>query len=84
MMKNYLLELLTLCSDEQFGQDAIEWAILSGHVQLTYHREADLRLILGQPGHPETGEYDAMCDAYRAHCRQQEAANPLEELSRAA
>lgn len=27
--KRYLENLLHLCSDQQFGQDAIEWAILS-------------------------------------------------------
>ena len=36
MMKKYLLNLLTLCSDEQFGQDAVEWAIMNGNIHLTY------------------------------------------------
>ena len=33
-MKNYLLRVLELSTDSGFGQDAIEWAILSGFVQL--------------------------------------------------
>ena len=28
MMKQYLLKLLQQCSEEKFGQDAIEWAVL--------------------------------------------------------
>src|ERR1035438_9483696 len=43
MMKNYLMELLHLCSDQQFGQDAVEWAIVNGHLQLTYDLQHDLR-----------------------------------------
>lgn len=57
MMKNYLLGLLTLCSEEQFGQDAIEWAITTGFIHLSYDREEDLRLIMGEPGQPDTGKY---------------------------
>jgi hypothetical protein len=30
MMKNYVLTLLQQCSEKQFGQDAIEWAIVTG------------------------------------------------------
>ena len=66
LMKNYLLHLLELCSEEQFGQDAVEWAITSGYVQLSYSLQTDLRHIMGIPGHPETGHYDAICDAYRS------------------
>src|SRR5690242_13125395 len=32
MMKNYILNLLQQCSEEQFGQDAIEWALGVGLV----------------------------------------------------
>ena len=88
MMKNYLLNLLTRCSDEQFGQDAVEWAVLSGHVQLSYHLDDDLRLIMGEPGLPETGQYNAICEGYHRICRQREEAEAfqplLEELNRTA
>lgn len=49
MMKHYLQTLICLCSDEQFGQDAVEWAILAGRVKLSYELDADLRLIMGEP-----------------------------------
>jgi hypothetical protein len=65
MMKNYLLDLLRLCSDQQFGQDAVEWAILTGFVKLTYDREKDLRLIMGEPGKPDTGNYAEITEAYQ-------------------
>ena len=61
-IENYLEQLLPLCSEEQFGQDAIEWAIFSGHVAITHDLQTDLRHIMGLPGHPETGEYDNICD----------------------
>ena len=48
MMKNYLLQLLCLCSDQQFGQDAVERAIQTGRIQLTYDLDRDLQLILGR------------------------------------
>jgi hypothetical protein len=70
MMKNYLLDLLHLCSDEQFGQDAVEWAIMSGLVRLTFDREQDLRAIMGQPGKPETGRYSEFVEAYQHVVRQ--------------
>jgi len=45
MMKKYLLNLLTLCSDEQFGQDAVEWAIMNGNIHLTYLCEAQHKYV---------------------------------------
>ena len=66
-MKNYLLRILESCSDEAFGQEAIEWAILSGHLPLTYDLQADLIRIMGPPGFPALGEYDALCAAYRQY-----------------
>ncbi len=57
MMKNYFLNLLQQCSDEQFGQDAIEWAIVSGFVTLSYDLDRDVRNIMSN--------YDAIIDAYR-------------------
>ena len=58
MMKNYLLNLLRQCSEEQFGQDAIEWAITSGRVRLTYDLEQDIRETMSR--------YDEVIEAYRA------------------
>ncbi|HZR21211.1 MAG TPA: hypothetical protein VFE51_28275 [Verrucomicrobiae bacterium] len=57
MMKNYLLKLLEQCSEEQFGQDAIEWAINTGLVRLTYQPDADVRSIMLR--------YDEIIEAYR-------------------
>ena len=69
-MKNYFLTLLERCSDESFGQDAVEWALVCGHIHLTYHLDTDLRTIMGEPGKPETGQYDAICEGFRNHCQQ--------------
>jgi len=81
-MKNYLLTLLQQCSEEQFGQDAVEYAIVSGAVTLTYDLETDLRTIMGQPGKPETGQYDAICEAYQRVCRdlEQQTAEVMQPL----
>ena len=57
MMKNYLLELLNQCSVEQFGQDAIEWAIVCGLVRLTYDLDRDI--------HETMSRYDEIIEAYR-------------------
>ena len=57
MMKNYVLTLLQQCSEEQFGQDAIESAIVSGLVHLSYELNADVRSIMLR--------YDEIIEAYR-------------------
>jgi hypothetical protein len=57
MMKNYVLTLLQQCSEEQFGQDAIEWAIDAGLVRLSYELDADVRSIMPR--------YDELIEAYR-------------------
>ena len=57
MMKNYLLKLLQQCSEEKFGQDAIEWAIVSGLVRLTYDWERDIRETMSR--------YDEIIEGYR-------------------
>jgi hypothetical protein len=57
MMKNYLLNLLQQCSEEQFGQDAVEWAIVSGRVHLTYDLNSDVRELMSR--------YDELIEAYR-------------------
>jgi len=57
MMKNYLLNLLQQCSEEKFGQDAIEWAVVSGSVRLTYNLEGDVREAMSR--------YDEIIEKYR-------------------
>jgi len=57
MMKNYLIKLLEQCSEEKFGQDAVEWAVASGLVQLTYDMERDVRQTMLR--------YDEIIEAYR-------------------
>lgn len=57
MMKNYLLKLLEQCSEEQFGQDAIEWAITSGLVPLSYDLDRDVHNVMSR--------YDELIEAYR-------------------
>ena len=57
MMKNYLLKLLEQCSEEKFGQDAIEWAVISGRVRLTYDLERDVRESMSR--------YDEIIEGYR-------------------
>ena len=56
-MKNYLLRLLQNCSEEQFGQDAIEWAITTGLIHLSYQLDTDARAIMSR--------YDEIIEAYR-------------------
>jgi len=62
MMKNYLLNLLQQCSEEKFGQDAIEWAVVSGLVRLTYDLHRDVREIMSR--------YDEIIEAYRSSLAQ--------------
>ena len=69
-MKKYLLTLLENCSDENFGQEAVEWAILSGRITRTYDLQTDLRAIMGEPGQPETGRYSEFVEAYQRQCRE--------------
>ena len=57
MMKNYFLRLLEQCTEEQFGQEAIEWAIFKGLVGLTYKLDDDVRSIMMR--------YDELIEAYR-------------------
>jgi hypothetical protein len=64
MMKNYLLKVLEHCSVEQFGQNAIEWAIITGRVHLGYSLEHDVQLIMLR--------YDEIIEAYRASLAQSE------------
>ena len=69
MMKQYLLGLLHQCSEEQFGQDAIEWAIVSGLVHLTYDLERDARAIMSR--------YDEIIEGYRRSMAESKDAHPM-------
>ena len=71
MMKNYLLKLLQQCSEQQFGQNAIEWAIVTGLVRLSYELDADVRSIMLR--------YDEIIERYR-----QSLAQANEELRKSA
>ncbi len=57
MMKNYLLKVLHQCSEEKFGQDAIEGAIVSGLVRLSYDLDRDVRETMSR--------YDEIIEGYR-------------------
>jgi hypothetical protein len=75
MTKNYILTLLQQCSEEQFGQDAIEWAIVSGLVRISYELDTDIRSIMLR--------YDEIIEAYRrsmaqANERFRRAAAPMQ------
>ncbi|HEY6167335.1 MAG TPA: hypothetical protein VI454_04805 [Verrucomicrobiae bacterium] len=49
MMKNYLLHLLETCAPEDVvAQDAIEHALLTGRLVLSYELDTDQRMIAGQ------------------------------------
>lgn len=92
-MKNYLLTVLQCCSEENFGQEAIEWAIVTGRVTLTYDLKTDIRAIMGPDasgaGAIETN-YDRIIEAYRCEVREHgdalveiyEASGLLEEILR--
>jgi hypothetical protein len=77
MMKNYLLNLLQQCSEEKFGQDAIEWAVVSGLVKLTYDSDLDIRQTMSR--------YDEIIEKYRLSQAQttNRQQNPLAPMERA-
>ena len=77
-MKNYFLKLLQQCSEEQFGQDAIEWAVVTGLVRLSYELDRDVREIMPR--------YDEIIDAYRRSLAQgiKEPHQPRAPMKRAA
>lgn len=68
MMKNYLLNLLQQCSEERFGQDAIEWAVVTGPVRLTYDLDRDIRESMSR--------YDEIIEGYRRSLAQAAPAAP--------
>ena len=69
MMKQYLLKLLHQCSEEKFGQEAIEWAIVSGLVHLTYDLEWDI--------HETMSRYEEIIEAYRRSTAQATDTPPI-------
>jgi hypothetical protein len=75
-MKNYLLTVLEHCSTEKFGQEAVEWAIVTGRVTLTYNLDADVKTIMGCVPHGQGGRdavttnYDRIIEAYRRECQE--------------
>ena len=73
-MKNYLLTVLQNCSEEPFGQEAVEHAIVSGALQLTYDLPTDLHQIFDQrsaccdaPPLGETHNHAGLCRQCRNH-----------------
>jgi hypothetical protein len=64
-LDRYVNHLVCQCSEESFGQMAVDWFITSGQIDLTYIMQDDLLKIMGQPGKPETGLYDTIIDAYQ-------------------
>jgi hypothetical protein len=73
-MKNYLLTVLQNCSEEPFGQEAVEHAIVSGALQFTYNLETDLHQIFDQrsaccdaPPLGETHNHAELCRQCRNH-----------------
>ena len=93
-IKHYIGNLVCQCSDERFGQEAVETAIFNGRVPLTYNLEQDLATIMGPsplvaPELPAKAErlYDQLVEEYQAECRRNfEALTPsyapiLEQLA---
>ena len=70
-IKHYVGNLVCLCSDERFGQEAVETAIFNGRVLLTYKLEQDLELIMGPASLPakEPRLYDQLVEEYQAEVR---------------
>jgi hypothetical protein len=77
MMKNYLLTLVCECAPEnEFSQDAIEHAIATRLVHLTYSLEEDVVEIMSR--------YDEIIAAHHHFLRQEMDAFAREEYDRAA
>ena len=67
--KQYLLQIQEACSEEMFGQEAVEWACISGWVTLTGDLDTDIKAVMGEGG----VNYDAIITAYRNYQRNMEA-----------
>jgi ribosomal protein L37E len=70
-IKNYFLALLQQCSEERFGQDAVEWAIVNGQIPIVCNLTTDLHTIFDQHSNccdaPPKGELDRN---HHGRCRQ--------------
>lgn len=81
MIKNYLLSVICSCSEHEFGQDAVEYAVSMGLVKLTGNLNDDVAAIMK--------DYDDIVENYRKQLASNEAAlllsyGPLlEEITRA-
>ena len=72
-LKNYLLGIICECAPENgFAQDAIEWAITSGWVTLTYDPKADKEAIMW--------DYDEIIEGYQRVVHEQERLEAMLEL----
>lgn len=67
-MKNYLLTLLQQCSEEKTGQDAIEHAIVTGALKLTYNFQTDIHQIFDQRS--SCCDAPVLADGHHSKCRQ--------------
>lgn len=70
----YLLTILEQCSEEKFGQDAVEHALVTGALKLTYNLATDLHTIFDQRSNccdapPQNGCASGR-DAGTGRCRQ--------------
>jgi hypothetical protein len=72
-LKNYLNELICACCDEQFGQNAIEHAILNGQVSLSCNLEKDTRAIMEH--------YSEIIMAYREDRKRKTRVHQLREAA---
>jgi hypothetical protein len=66
MVKHYLNNVVCACSDQQFGQDAVQYAIDMGLVTLTGDFDGDVRNIMSQ--------YDDIVEAFQKDVARNEAA----------
>ena len=66
LVKHYLNDLICACSDEQFGQDAVEYAVQMGRVKVTGDQAADTAAIMSN--------YDAVVSAYQDEVHRNKAA----------
>lgn len=76
-MKNYLLTLQQNCSDELFGQEAVEHAIITGELKLTYNLVTDLHQVFDElsnccdaPADGETCEALTHVTGRCRHCKE--------------
>lgn len=78
MIKRYVENFITQCSDQKFGQDAVEWAILQGRLTLTFHLATDLAAVHAPlpaeaqtPGEKPLTRYDQLIEEFQLETRGQ-------------